>query len=64
MSSFSGRMLAPVRVTDQINWLRDQLFEQSYDDNIYIYVYIYMCGWIGYKKVVILAGGLTIQNEL
>ena len=60
MSSLSGRMLAPVRVTDQINWLRDQLFEQSYDDNIYIYV----CGWIGYKKVVILAGGVTIQNEL
>ena len=53
-------MLTPVRVTDQINWLRDQLFEQSHDDNIYIYV----CGWIGYKKVVILAGGVTIQNEL
>ena len=30
----------------------------------HIYVYIYVCGWIGYKKVVILAGGLTIQNEL
>ena len=55
-------MLTPVRVTDQINWLRDQLFEQSYDDNIYIYIYV--CGWIGYKKVVILAGGVTIQNEL
>ena len=62
MSSLSGRMLTPVRVTDQINWLRDQLFEQSYDDNIYIYIYV--CGWIGYKKVVILAGGVTIQNEL
>ena len=53
-------MLTPVRATDQINWLRDQLFEQSHDG----YIYIYVCGWIGYKKVVILAGGVTIQNEL
>ena len=44
MSSFSGRLLTPIRVADQINWLRDQLFEQSYDDNIYIYIYI--CVWM------------------
>ena len=50
-------------MTDQINWLRDQLLNKVMMI-IYIYIYIYVCGWMGYKKVVILAGGVTIQNEL
>ena len=49
MSSLSARMLTLVGAPDRINWLRDQLFEQSFV-NIYVFV------WIACGKVVIVAG--------